>query len=315
MTNTAFTPLLRLAQRTLAAASFSFIGLLGTSQALAQDLPRMLDTAYGNVRVEGSPKRVIALSESALDTALTLGIQPVGAVASRGSDKVSDYLQEKIQKIGIVGTARELNLESILALQPDLILAPNTTSKEIYAKLSMLAPTVVPATGSQDEWQATVALYADALGKSEAIQTRFKDLEQRLQALRAKLPADQTVSVVRWNPQGPMIMSSQIFTGQLLSSLGFNSSELANSLGTKPHSDILSLENLGKIDADWIFLATLNAKGEQTLDEARKQPAFNRLKAVSNNHAVAVDGQVWTSGTGLLAAEVILGNIEKALVP
>ncbi len=310
------THLQHLARRTLAAVGLSFIGLLGASQALASQEPaRTLNTAYGSVRVEGTPQRVVTLSESALDTALALDVQPVGAVATRGSDKVSDYLQDKIKKISIVGTARELNLESILALQPDLILASESLTKEMYAKLSMLAPTIVPTTTSQEDWRGAVALYADALGKPEALKTGFNTLDQRIQQLRSTLPAGQTVSVVRWNPQGPMIMSNKIFTGQLLTQLGFASTQLANSLGAKPHSDILSLENLGKIDADRLFVATLNAKGEETLNEARKQPAFNRLAAVRENHAVTVDGQVWTSGTGLLAANVILNDVEKALLP
>jgi iron complex transport system substrate-binding protein len=77
---------------------------------------------------------------------------------------------------------------------------------------------------------------------------------------------------------------------------------------------VLSLENLSKIDADWLFVATLNPQGQETLDAARKQPAFERLGAVRNQHVFTVDGQVWTSGTGLLAAGVVLDDIEATLL-
>jgi len=63
-----------------------------------------------------------------------------------------------------------------------------------------------------------------------------------------------------------------------------------------------------------MFIATLNQQGEATLAAARRQPAFNRLNAVRNERAVTVDGQVWSSGTGVLAAEKILDDIEGILL-
>lgn len=276
---------------------------------------RSIESAYGPVKVQGTPKRIVALNESALDTALALGLKPVGTVAARGGDAVSVYLQEKAGKIGIVGTTREYNLESILAQQPDLILAAAGLNKEIYAKLSMLAPTVVAPHSGLEDWRKNVRLYAQAMNRGEQAEQALAELDGRIGALRAKLPAGTTVSVARWNPQGPILMSSKIFTGQILGQLGLKAPPLAEDLGDRPHSDVLSLENLSKIDADWLFLATLNAKGQETLDAARTQPAFTRLEAVKKGHAVTVDGQVWTSSTGILAANRILTDIEKVLLP
>src|SRR5690606_39239762 len=80
-------------------------------------------------------------------------------------DAGSVYLQEKAGKISIVGTTREYNLESILAQQPDLILAANGLNKEIYAKLSKLAPTVVAPYTGLDDWRKNVRIYAQALNR------------------------------------------------------------------------------------------------------------------------------------------------------
>ncbi|TDQ39604.1 ABC transporter substrate-binding protein [Thiopseudomonas denitrificans] len=123
----------------------------------------------------------------------------------------------------------------------------------------------------------------------------------------------QTVSVVRWNPQGPIAMSSQLFAGQLLTQLGLDSTELARQLVDRPHSDTLSLENLPLVDADWLVLASLNADGKKSMDEAMAQPVFQRLKAVQNGHVKVVDGQVWSSGAGPLAARVLLDDLKHML--
>lgn len=276
---------------------------------------RDIQTAKGVVQVEGTPQRVVTLSEIALDTALASGIQPVGTVATRGSNTVSEYLQGQAGQPGLVGTAREFNLEAILALQPDLILAPQTLSDDIYAKLRLLAPTIIPATSVTDNWRLTVSAYAQALGREAQIEQAYQKLDTRMADLRARLGEPRTVSVVRWMPQGPMIMSNKVFTGQVLHGLGFKTPELAGAQGERPHSDVLSLENLGRIDADWLFLATLNKEGAETLQATRKQPAFTRLDAVQKEHVSTVDGQVWSSATGVLAAQLILDDVEKTFLP
>ena len=274
---------------------------------------RTLDTAYGLVRINGVPKRVVTLGETALDASLTLDAHPLGALAARGGSQVPEYLQEKAGHIELVGSVREPNLEAVLALQPDLILATNDLSKQLFDQLSLIAPTVIPKVGSLDDWRASFRLYALALDKQAMAEERLKDFDHQVESLRQSIATGQSATVLRLNPQGPILMSAQVFAGQILASLGFLPNELAVSLKHRPHSDILSLENLTKADADWIFLATLNADGEKALDEVSGQPGFAQLKAVKDGHVVSVDGQVWSSSAGYMAAERILADIAKAL--
>ncbi|NLV87654.1 MAG: hypothetical protein GX025_10650 [Clostridiales bacterium] len=67
------------------------------------------------------------------------------------------------------------------------------------------------------------------------------------------------------------------------------------------------------LDKDWLFLATINAEGDDALAQAEKSPAYQRLQVVQNQRVVPVDGQIWTSANGVLAAEVILSGIENAI--
>ncbi|OEC32741.1 iron complex transport system substrate-binding protein [Pseudomonas cuatrocienegasensis] len=295
----------------LRGAALLTAGLLLSTPLLAA--ARTIDGAYGSVELSGTPQRVVALGENALDAALSLGIQPLGSLASRGGSDVPHYLKAKAGTITLVGSVREPNLEAILALQPDLILASGDLPNDLYAKLSLMAPTVVPKGGTFQDWRQTYSTYALALNQSEQAEQRIAEIDTRIAALRERMPQDQQVSVVRWNPQGPFIMSSHLFVGQLLQTLGLKANELAAAQQRKPHSDIISLENLAKVDADWIFLATLNPDGRKALDDARQQPAFTRLKAVENDRVISVDGQIWSSSSGYLAAQHILDDVEKAL--
>jgi len=280
--------------------------------AAAQD--RTLETAFGPVTVKGEVQRVITLDEGALDTVLALGMQPAGSVAARGAKELPNYLQERASNVPIVGVTREPNMEAIFAQRPDLIFASPGLEKRVYDILSKMAPTIVPTTPTTAPWTERNALYVEALGKQAEMEKLIAEVEARIEAMRARIEPGQTFSVVRWMPQGPMAMSSKLITGQLLSALGMKSTEPAEALGDRPHSDILSLENLGSVDADWVFLATLNEQGDATLAAAREQPAFTRLSAARNGRAVPVDGQVWSSGTGVLAANRILDDVERIVL-
>lgn len=290
------------------------IGFSGLAAMPAQAQETTLDTAFGPVTVKGEPQRIITLDEGALDTVLAVGMQPVGSVAARGGKDLPKYLQPHAKNVTIVGMTREPSLEAILAQQPDLILASPGLEKRVYDILSKMAPTIVPTTPITAPWQERNALYVSALGKETEMQARIAEVEARIESMRDRIDGSQTFSIVRWMPQGPMAMSSKLITGQIFNKLGLESTELSGSLGERPHSDILSLENLGAVDADWLFIATLNEQGDATLAAARQQPAFNRLGAVSNDRVITVDGQVWSSGTGVLAAEHILDDIERTLL-
>jgi iron complex transport system substrate-binding protein len=294
--------------------TFAVAGLIGMAPVgLAIAESRVIETAYGDVKLEGAPQRVVTLNENALDVALSLGVKPLGSVATRGGNDVSAYLKEKAGDIRIVGTARETNLESVFALKPDLILASPDLPKDQYQKLSMIAPTIAPKGDSFQDWRINVELYGNALGKRDEAKASVEKVDQRIERLKSDIEPNQVASVVRWNPQGPGVMSSHLFVGQLLKQLGFKSTPMADQLTNKPHSDALSLENLSRIDGDLLFLATLNPDGQKALEQARQQPAFSRLNAVSTNRAFSVDGQIWSSGSGPLAAQVILDDVEKAL--
>ncbi|GAA3791200.1 iron-siderophore ABC transporter substrate-binding protein [Streptomyces phyllanthi] len=269
-------------------------------------------TAYGTVEVPADPGRVVALGDTALDSALALGVEPVGTLSSRGGDAVSPYLAGKVPGIALVGTVAETNLEAVAAARPDLIVAAANTPREQYDALKAIAPTVVPEPARFGAWESETRTVAAALGKEAEAERLLTGIEQRAKGIADRRSADGTGTavVIRWMPNGPVVLSSTLMSGRLLKRTGDRTSPAAAFTG-KPHTDPLSLENLGEIDADRIYLTTLNADGEKALAAAEAQPAFARLKAVKAGNVDVVDGDVWSSAAGPLAAARVLDDIER----
>jgi iron complex transport system substrate-binding protein len=299
----------------LAAATLA-LGLTACSQeaqsSTGTGATRAVTTAFGDVAVPANPERVIALSEAALDTALALDVTPVGTTARRGGDAAPAYLGAEAADIPIVATVSEPNIEEIVKAQPDLILATAGLDKAVYDKLAKVAPTVVPAAGLTT-WEEQLGTYADALGKKTEFGTTLADLRKRAAALKSTQQAGATAVVLRWMPNGAIVMNAGLMPGQALAESGRTALPLATGLGDKPHSDPLSLENLAKVDADHIFIGTFDADGRNALAAAQKQPAFARLKAAKSGAVTVVDGGVWTSSSGPIAWDKVLTDIEKAL--
>ncbi|OLO02831.1 ABC transporter substrate-binding protein [Salinicola socius] len=292
------------------------LAALAQAALIPQAQARTLDTAYGDIEIDGQPERVVTLYEGALDTALTAGVTPLGAVATRGGDGVADYLSDAAAGVAIVGTARETNIEAVVAQKPDLILASSRLPEEQYTLLSQIAPTVVPRTeGFEPEsWKDEARLFGKALGREEAVDDAIQAVENRSQSLAQRQPnGDTTATVARWMANGPLVMSNKLFATGLLAASGFDVKDGGVVKAGRPHSDSLSLESLSSLDSDWLFLATLNDDGEAALESARQSPAFERLSVVRQGHVVPVDGQLWTSASGPIAAQRILDDIEGML--
>ncbi|MDI4661317.1 MULTISPECIES: ABC transporter substrate-binding protein [Cobetia] len=289
------------------------VALMGASLSAEA---RSVETAYGELDIEGTPQRVVTLYEGALDVAVASQVTPLGAVTTRGGDGVASYIQPQVPDIKIVGTPREFNLESIVALKPDLILAPPGLDKTQYQLMSRLAPTIVPSASalSQQGWKEQSRVYAEALGETaEAeLETRLAAIDAHTARLKAEMTTPETASLVRRMPGGLMAMSDQLFATGLMAASGY---ELVGGDLVKPgrpHSDPLSDENMARIDAQTIFLATLDDSSDAAVDALAAQPAFQRLETADRDSLVGVNGQLWTSASGPLAAEALLKDIDRA---
>lgn len=305
--------------KSIASTCVGLAALLAMTTAQAASVA----TAHGEIEVPDAPERVVTLHEGALDAALAVEVTPVGAVTTRGGDGVARYIEAHLDeetRPAIVGVVREINLEAVLAERPDLILAAPQLSDAQYALLSKIAPTVVPEARelAADNWKHEARLFGEALGREEALEEAIAEMEERAAALSeaiAEAGVGGSANLVRWMPQGPLVMSNALFSTGVLAAAGLEVTDAALVNPGGAHSDPLSLENLSRLEGDWLFLATLNEEGDEALEAARQSAAFARLPVVESDRVVPVDGQLWTSASGPLAAQAVLDDIEAALLP
>lgn len=135
---------------------FLFLGLLATtlivacntvnnthvtSHKLQDDNCRVVQHTMGETCVPHNPQRVVSPSDDIYINGLELGVRSIATVSVPGFP-YPKYLQGNVEQLESVGVYNAVNLEKILRLKPDLILA-RPELENVYEELSSIAPTVV----------------------------------------------------------------------------------------------------------------------------------------------------------------------------
>ncbi|MBE9373734.1 iron-siderophore ABC transporter substrate-binding protein [Saccharopolyspora sp. HNM0983] len=136
--------------------------------------PATVPTAFGDVTVPEEPQRVVALGWGDAETAVALGVRPVGAAdwLEFGGDGLGPWMQQRYDTPPEMLGTMEVSLERIAALQPDVILDTRSSGDpQRYEQLSKLGVPVIapPADAPQylTTWQDQLDMVGAALGRTE----------------------------------------------------------------------------------------------------------------------------------------------------
>lgn len=274
---------------------------------------RTVEHAMGTTEVPANPRRVVALEEGPLNSALALGVKPMGAVIALEGAGFPAYLGDRAAGIERVGTILEPNLEAVAALRPDLILSVKERHEAIYPELSEIAPTVFTETFRGD-WIGNFIKDAEALGQPEDAERLVDDYEQRLEEFKAKMGdrlSETEVSIVRFIPGEVYIYQNASYIGTILADAG---------LPRPPSQDVdefastVSEEVISRMDGDVIFVTTYGPPQETQLEEFTNNPLWKRLEAVRKERVYTVPDEYWMVGIGVISANRVVDDLFKYLV-
>ncbi|MGG2465815.1 ABC transporter substrate-binding protein [Streptomyces sp. RGM 3693] len=275
-------------------------------------------TAMGEVTVPNAPQRVVVLDTAELDSALTLGVTPVGATRSDAASGFLDYLpKDKLAGIKDVGKIGAPNLEAIAALKPDLILTNKVRDGQRYAELTKIAPTVMTETTGYP-WKQNFAVHAAALNKipeaKRAVAAYRTHAERVTQALGGPTKARALrTNVVRFvEGADTRIYGCQSYIGTVLDDLGTGPTAVVNDAQNGLMVEV-SPELITKADADAVFYSTYGSPEKSKEAQITAGPLWKNLRAVKNGQSLRVDDQLWIQGIGYTAADKILDEIQQRL--
>ena len=269
--------------------------------------PVTVETAFGDVEIPAEPQRVVALGWSDAETALALGVQPVGASdwLAFGGEGVGPWAQGRYDEAPEVIETLEPSLEAVAALQPDLILDTRSpATQERYDALSSIAPTVGQPEGVgpyQTTWQQQLDLVGRALGREEQADQLQAEVDQQFTEAAAAHPEfDGTeVAVGAYTSEGFGAYGRGDTRVDFMEALGFTNKAAVQDLASEDFFVPISEEQVPLLDAPLTVVFPIFVDASQITDN----PLWQSLPSVRQGNAVVLADQTlvnaFSSGSAL----------------
>jgi len=244
---------------------------------LASPFPMTVQDSVGNqVTIKAEPQRIISLVPGHTETlyALGLGERVVGVT------EYCNYPPEAQEKPKVGGFA-DVNMEQVVGLQPDLVLASTLHMAEIVPALQERGITVfVAEPDSVAKTLEMIATIGRITGQDQQAQTLVNQMQQRIDAVQAKIK-DAPRPKIFWELGAELYTAGPgSFLDDLITLAG--GENIAADAGTAWPQ--LSLEVIVLQDPDVVVLADHNY-GE-TIETVKSRPGWDKLKAVQQGRVI-----------------------------
>ncbi|WP_258375058.1 iron-siderophore ABC transporter substrate-binding protein [Curtobacterium sp. MCSS17_006] len=277
--------------------------------------PVSITTGLGTTTIESAPKRVVALGWGDAETALELGVQPVGASdwLAFGGDGVGPWLKGAYDKSPKIIQTLEPSYEDILKLNPDVILdVKSSGDKERYDKLSAIAPTVAIPKGGANYLASTeqqTTMIAKALGKESEGKKLLTGLDDAYAAARKAHPdfEGKTAVVGAYSSEGFGAYASTDSRSTFMRNLGFEIPKAIDEQAGKEFSVHLSDENLDLLDADLTLILPIYVDAS----EASSNKLFQKVPSVEAGHSIVFDDKDVSSAFSMGTTAAIEWALDK----
>jgi len=250
---------------------------------------------YGEiVTIRGLPQKIVSLAPSNTEILYALGLEDriVG---------VTDYCNYPPEAAGKlkVGGYSTINIEKVLATEPDLIFAATGNTEDVVNRLRVLGMTVVTLNPQTvDDVLRDTELVGVATGQEERAAACVRELQARIQAVtdttEALAERPSVAHVVWYDPI--WVSGGATFQDEVITMAGGT-----NAFGSTEGWGIVGLEEFITTNPEYIFVSSgtgmSNGGYDIVYDYFMNEPRMQRLDAVRNGHVYVVDADIISRGS------------------
>jgi iron complex transport system substrate-binding protein len=284
--------------------------IAGQTRAARAAIPagrELIDEVGRKIQVPQEVDRVVSIAPNLTEIVFALGEGNHLA----GDTDFCDYPAEAVQKPHVGGPVNP-NLEEVVALMPDLVLATKSINRrETVNALDHIGLPVYVASDphSVEEMIASVEHIGSALGAEKSAATLVGDLRGRLADLDRRLAgaAPRRVLFIVWTE--PLIsVGRETFIADALRRAGARSV-----IDTKAEWPHVSLEEIVRLQPEVLVFASAHAGDTQRdIDELRTRPGWRNLDAVQHGNIVTVSDAINRPAPRMVGA---IEGLARALHP
>lgn len=266
------------------------------AEATAPGLVTFTDDAGNEVTVD-NPQRVVACMGSFANAWELAGGTLVGV-----SDDALTAAGWTIESpdVATVGDFTAVNLEAIMALNPDFVIMTSGTggrgadSSQVDLRDALVGagiPVAYFEVTTFDDYERLMRTFTDITGRADLYEQNVAKVAEAIDGIVGTVPAENppTALLLTTFSGGTRVQSSGTQTGAMLADLGVNNLADENKSLLKD----FSLEAVIEMDPDFIFVIPMGNDIEaamRNLEEATAaNPAWGSLSAVQNGRYITLD--------------------------
>jgi len=263
--------------------------------------PRTVEHENGTTDIESAPERIVSTSVTLTGGLLSIDAPVVASAATTPSEGLTDengfFAQwsdaAAEQGVEVAYPDLTLDLEAVIAAEPDLIVASSTgadATADSYDQLSEIAPTVV-IDYSGKSWQDVNTLLAEATGLEAEAEAAVTEYEEHVADVAAAItvPEGET-QIVAYNgtSQDAAFGKTTGPHADIVAALGFEVVGVPDEVDTSEQARqdfaFVSIENtVENLTAPTVLL--INST-EETAESLRTEPLFASAPAVTDGVVV-----------------------------
>jgi cobalamin transport system substrate-binding protein len=244
-------------------------------------------TADGPIVVRSRPASIVSLSPTATEMLYAIG----AGTQVKAVDKYSNFPPDAPTTDL---SALRLNVESLIAMKPDLILVADPVAKLTERMKALSIPVLrLPAATKIEDVYAEMSELGQATGHVPQARTEAASIRAQLGQVASGLPHRPTPLTYYFElTPNYYTVTSDSFVGQLLQMVGLRSiADSASGAAKSSGYPQLSGEFIVKADPNFVLLAD-TVCCHQTAAAVANRPGWHQLTAVREHHVVALNDDI-----------------------
>lgn len=258
-----------------------------TTPAAAKFPLTFADDMGRKVTLAAQPQKLISLAPSNTEIlfALGLGEKVVGV------DDYSDYPPEAAAVAKIGGFSKP-NVEKIVDLKPDLVLASSMHEQAVKQLEQLGVPTAVVDPKTVDEVLTSIKWIGRATGAEERAGQLVAQMEERIQRVRAlvqEIPEEKKPLVYYEVYSDPLMSAGpKTLIGQLIELAG------GRNIARTAETDYpkFSAEAIIKANPEIIIFPRFHGTASLTVEQVKARSGWEEISAIKNNRIYSIDANI-----------------------
>lgn len=266
---------------------------------------RVIDAINQETELEKKPQKVAVLSGTPLNIWYDLGGQSICTSDVSENLKILEGYEEEIRNLPAIGPVYSVDMETIISMDPDLIIAQLGTQTLHAQRLRDMGYNVITThIRSYEDVLNAYRIFGKVLEAESLADEKINMMDEKINAITSRLPDENTSVVILYvTSQSLAVKLDNSIAGDVASTLGLNNiaSDLPpDTIGSE--NTPIDIEYIVGKNPDYVLVTSMVSSNELAIEMMNKEfmtnPAWQGVSAITEGKVIYLPQQYFLYNAG-----------------